>query len=291
MKLYALADLHLRYEVTRKALQALRPHPEDWLILAGDVGETEEHLRFALSLLTRRFARLFWVPGNHDLWTVPNRADDLRGEAKYRKQVQICRDFGVLTPEDPYVGWPGEPRCIVAPTFVLYDYTFRPDEIDSVEGAIAWAAEENLLCSDEVLLHPDPHPSRQAWCEQRVRATEPRLAEAAARGPLVIVNHFPLRQDLAILPRIPRFSIWCGTRLTEDWHVRYRAEAVIYGHLHIRGSYRRDGVRFEEVSLGYPVNWDQSLGIEPYLRQILPRPEEVPQPALPRKPTIYEPQG
>ncbi|HEX6862767.1 MAG TPA: metallophosphoesterase [Thermoanaerobaculia bacterium] len=291
MKLYALADLHLRYEVTRKALQALRPHPDDWLILAGDVGETEEHLRFALALLTRRFARLFWVPGNHDLWTIPNRADDLRGEAKYRRQVQICRDFGVLTPEDPYVSWPGEPRCIVAPTFVLYDYTFRPDEIDSVEGAIAWAAEENLLCSDEVLLHPDPHPSRQAWCEQRVRATEPRLAEAAARAPLVIVNHFPLRQDLAILPRIPRFSIWCGTRLTEDWHIRYRAEAVIYGHLHIRGSYRRDGVRFEEVSLGYPVNWDQSLGVEPYLRQILPRPEEVPQPALPRKPTIYEPQG
>jgi 3',5'-cyclic AMP phosphodiesterase CpdA len=294
MKLYALADLHLRYEVTRQALQALRPHPYDWLILAGDVGETEEHLRFALAVLTRRFARLFWVPGNHDLWTIPNRADDLRGEATYRRQVQICRDFGVLTPEDPYAAWTGEgPKCIIAPTFVLYDYTFRPDGIDSVEGAIAWAAEDNLLCSDEVLLHPDPHPSRQAWCELRVRETEPRLAEAAARAPLVIVNHFPLRRDLAILPRIPRFSIWCGTRLTEDWHVRYRAEAVIYGHLHIRGSYRRDGVRFEEVSLGYPVNWDQSLGVEPYLRQILPRPEEeeVPQPALPRKPTIYEPQG
>jgi 3',5'-cyclic AMP phosphodiesterase CpdA len=292
MKLYALADLHLRYEVTRQALQALRPHPDDWLILAGDVGETEEHLRFALAILTRRFARLLWVPGNHDLWTIPSRADDLRGEATYRRQVQICRDFGVLTPEDPYVTWPGEgPKCILAPTFVLYDYTFRPDEIDSVAGAIAWAAEDNLLCSDEVLLHPDPYPSRQAWCEQRVKMTEPRLAEAAARAPLVIVNHFPLRRDLAILPRIPRFSIWCGTRLTEDWHVRYRAEAVIYGHLHIRGSYLRDGVRFEEVSLGYPVNWDQNLGIEPYLRQILPRQEEVPQPALPRKPTIYEPQG
>ncbi len=296
MKLYALADLHLRYEVTRQALQALRPHPEDWLILAGDVGETEEHLRYALALLTRRVARLLWVPGNHDLWTIPSRADDLRGEATYRRQVQICRDFGVLTPEDPYVTWTGDesgknPSCILAPTFVLYDYTFRPDEIDSIAGAIAWAAEDNLLCSDEVLLHPDPHPSRQAWCEQRVQITEPRLAEAAARAPLVIVNHFPLRRDLAILPRIPRFSIWCGTRLTEDWHVRYRAEAVIYGHLHIRGSYRRDGVRFEEVSLGYPVNWDQSLGIEPYLRQILPRQEEVPQPALPRKPTIYEPQG
>lgn len=298
MKLYALADLHLRYEVTRQALKALRPHPYDWLILAGDVGETEEHLRFALSILSRRFARLLWVPGNHDLWTMPNRPDDLRGEARYRRLVQICREYGALTPEDPYVEWPGDwpsekPRCILAPTFVLYDYTFRPDDIPSAEAAIAWAAEENLLCSDEVLLHPDPYPSRQAWCEERVRQTEPRLAEAAARGPLVIVNHFPLRRDLAVLPRIPRFSIWCGTRLTEDWHLRYRAEAVIYGHLHIRGRYERDGVRFEEVSVGYPPNWDQDLGIEPYLRQILPHPPEddLPEPPWGRKPTIYEPQG
>jgi len=272
MRLYALADLHLRYEVTRKALRDLPPHPYDWLILAGDVGETEEHLRFALAVLSERFARLLWVPGNHDLWTIPTKPDDSRGAEKYERLVEICRAFGVLTPEDPYVSWPGEgERCILAPLFILYDYTFRPDEIP-VEQAVEWAAEENLLCSDEVLLHPDPYPSRPDWCHARVRATEPRLAEAAARAPLVIINHFPLRQDLAVLPRIPRFSIWCGTRATEDWHLRYRAEAVIYGHLHIRATHWRDGVRFEEVSLGYPQNWDAGRGIAPYLRLILPHP-------------------
>ncbi|HEX9941054.1 MAG TPA: metallophosphoesterase [Thermoanaerobaculia bacterium] len=281
MKLYALGDLHLRYEVTRKALRELRPHPYDWLILAGDVGETEEHLRFALAVLSERFARLLWVPGNHDLWTIPTRPDDLRGEEKYERLVEICREYGALTPEDPYVTWPGEgERSVLAPLFLLYDYTFRPDEVP-VEKAVEWAAEENILCSDEVLLHPDPYVSRAAWCHARVRATAPRLAEAAARGPVVIVNHFPLRQDLAVLPRIPRFSIWCGTRLTEDWHLRYRATAVIYGHLHIRATHWRDGVRFEEVSLGYPQNWDPSRGIEPYLRQILPRPMGNPESAAP----------
>lgn len=294
MKLYALADLHLRYEVTRRALEALRPHPYDWLIVAGDIGEAEEHLRFALGILSRRFGRVLWVPGNHDLWTIPSHPGDLRGEAKYRRLVQICRDYGVVTPEDPYVTWPGEgSRCILAPTFILYDYTFRPDEIQSAEAAIAWAAEDNLLCSDEVLLHSDPHPSKAAWCKERVRATEARLEEAASRGPLVLINHFPLRRDLAVLPRIPRFSIWCGTRLTEDWHLRFRAEVVVYGHLHIRGRYERDGVRFEEVSLGYPQNWDPLVGIEPYLRRILPYPadDEPPIPALPRRPTVFEPQG
>ncbi len=271
MKLYALADLHLRYEATREALRNLRPHPGDWLIVAGDVGESEEHLRFALDLLTRRFSRLLWVPGNHDLWTMPNRPEP-RGQAKYERMVAICREYGVLTPEDPYVSWPGEGGpAILAPTFVLYDYTFRPDSIP-VGQAVEWAAEENLVCSDEVLLHPDPFATRPDWCHERIRLTEPRLAEAALRAPLVIINHFPLRQDLAFLPRIPRFSIWCGTRLTEDWHLRFRARAVVYGHLHIRATHRRDGVRFEEVSLGYPQNWAVERGIEPYLRQILPDP-------------------
>jgi len=272
MKLYAISDLHLRYEGTRAALQALRPHPDDWLIVAGDVGETEQHLRFALTILKRRFARLLWVPGNHDLWTVPPHPGEPRGVEKYERLVAICREFGALTPEDPFPEWTGEgPRAILAPLFLLYDYTFRPDDVP-VEEAVEWAAEENLLCSDEVLLHPDPYPSRQAWCAARVAAAEPRLAKAAAAAPLVLINHFPLRQDLAVLPRITRFSIWCGTRATEDWHRRYRALAVVYGHLHIRRTTHKDGIRFEEVSLGYPKDWDESRGIEPYLREILPGP-------------------
>ncbi|HVT60394.1 MAG TPA: metallophosphoesterase [Thermoanaerobaculia bacterium] len=273
MKLYAIADLHLRYEENRRALAALPPHLDDWLILAGDVGETEDHLRFAFSILERRFARLLWVPGNHELWTVPGRSGGgARGEAQYQRLVALCRGRGVLTPEDPFVVWPGEgPRCILALLFLLYDYSFRPDEVPQ-EEAIAWAAEDNLLCSDEVLLHPDPFASKPAWCAQRCAAAEKLLEAAAAQAPLVLVNHFPPRYDLAVLPRIPRFSIWCGTRRTEDWHWRFNAHAVVYGHLHIRSSQLRDGVRCEEVSFGYPQNWDPRRPLETYLREILPGP-------------------
>ena len=85
-----------------------------------------------------------------------------------------------------------------------------------------------------------------------------------------MINHYPLRQDLVRLVRIPRFSIWCGTRRTENWHLRFNASVVVSGHLHIRATDYQDGVRFEEVSLGYPRNWNQDKGIQSYLRQILP---------------------
>ncbi len=281
MKLWAISDLHLANRVNREALVELPPRPGDWLILAGDVGETELHLRFALEALVPRFAQLLWVPGNHDLWTMTDDPSPLRGEAKYRRLVKVCREYGVLTPEDPYPHWPGGvtteddepergPGFVVAPLFLLYDYSFRPDEVPD-EGALAWAADSGVVCSDEYLLHPPPHASRQAWCQARVLSTIPRLERVAAAGHrLILINHWPLRQDLVTLPRIPRFSIWCGTRATEDWHRRFNAAVVVYGHLHIKVTHFRDGVRFEEVSLGYPRDWDQSRGVGFYLRQILP---------------------
>ena len=64
--------------------------------------------------------------------------------------------------------------------------------------------------------------------------------------------------------------MWCGTRRTEDWHVRFPVKAVVYGHLHQPATHMRDGVRFEEVSLGYPPDWDQAQGLQGYLREILP---------------------
>ena len=69
MKLYAISDIHLGHKINRQALAELPSYPEDWLILAGDIGETSEQLQFALFELSKRFARLLWVPGNHDLWS------------------------------------------------------------------------------------------------------------------------------------------------------------------------------------------------------------------------------
>lgn len=281
MRLLAISDLHLRHAETREALARLRPHPEDWLLVVGDVGETEAHLRFAWSLLRPRFARLFWTPGNHDLWTLPSEHDGLRGVDLYHRLVAVCREYGVVTPEDPYVEWPGDGgRCRIAPVFTLYDYSFRPAAVER-ERAVEWAVESGVLCTDESLLRPDPHPSRDAWCEVRCDLTERRLAAAAADGELVLAGHWPLREDLLTLRRVPRFSIWCGTRRTEDWHRRFRARAVVHGHLHVRRRTFRDGVRFEEVSLGYPRDWHVEAGIEPYLRQILPEPEDPEEGFLP----------
>jgi 3',5'-cyclic AMP phosphodiesterase CpdA len=269
MRLLAISDLHLGHPVNRNCFDSIGESPEDWLVLAGDVGETEDHLAMAFDRLRPRFAQLIWVPGNHELWTTDRSADALRGEARYRKLVALARSFGVVTPEDPYPLWPvGDRPLAVVPIFALYDYTFRPDDV-SAEMVLAWAAAKGVMCADEYLLHSAPHPDRAAWCRARVAVTEARLAALPDDCETVLINHFPLRQAHAHLPRVPRFAPWCGTRSTEMWHRRFRARAVVYGHLHIRRAFQEDGVQFHEVSLGYPRQWDQRKTISSYLRTVL----------------------
>lgn len=271
MKLLAISDLHLGHAGNRAALETMGSYPDDWLVLAGDTGERATHLELALGALVPRFRQVIWTPGNHDLWTPPGGS----GVAHYEALVALCREHKVLTPEDPYAAWPPEPDTFVVPMFLLFDYSFRPPEVPA-DRAVAWARETGVGCSDEHLLDPAPFESRAVWCHARCRATEARLADLPTGARTILVNHWPLRYDLARPPRIPRFSIWCGTSVTEDWGRRHRARAVVSGHLHMRTTLWRDGVRYEEVSLGYPRDWRQERGVDWYLRQILPvlKPED-----------------
>ncbi len=284
LKLLAISDLHLGHAANREALERLGHHPDDWLILAGDIGERPAHLEVALHHLLPRFQRIIWCPGNHDLWTprdqgsagttpaaggVASAPDRRRSPERYEELVAICRRQGVLTPEDPYIEWPGDPGTFIVPMFLLYDYSFRPADV-ALDRAVAWARERGVGCADEQFLDPGPWPSRAAWCAGRCAATAARLEALPPVGRTVLVNHWPLRYDLARPPRIPRFSLWCGTTRTEDWGRRFRARAIVSGHLHLRTTLWRDGVRYEEVSLGYPRDWSQDRGLDWYLRQILP---------------------
>jgi len=273
MKLWAISDLHLGTPANMAAFLALGDFPDDWLILAGDIGERISVLDRAFSESVRRFKQVIWVPGNHELWAVPEFDSDtpaLVGEDRYRKLVELARQYGVLTPEDPYPLWPGAGGAIeIVPLFLLYDYSFGPSDL-SIEEIVAWAREERSVAADEMLLSPEPWPSRQAWCAERCRLSEQRLNELNPRVPKILINHFPLRRDLVDIPRVPRFAPWCGTQKTEDWHRRFNAAVVVSGHLHVRRTDWRDGTRFEEVSLGYPQQWDTGKGLQHYLREILP---------------------
>ncbi|MFF5719083.1 metallophosphoesterase family protein [Streptomyces buecherae] len=271
--LLAISDLHVSYEDNRAISEKLRPGSDgDWLIVAGDVGEVFGDIERTLRQLSERFAKVIWVPGNHELWTHPKDPVELRGVARYDALVEMCRSLGVATPEDPYLVWEGAAGPLtIAPVFTLYDYTFRANPRHTQEEALAAAYESGVVCTDEHFLHPDPYPTKEDWSRARVAETERRLAEIDPAAPPVLINHWPLTRLPTEVLYYPDFALWCGTQLTADWHRRFNAAAVIYGHLHIPRVTTEDGVRFEEVSLGYPREWRRRGLPDNLLRPVLPR--------------------
>ncbi|MGW0994440.1 metallophosphoesterase family protein [Streptomyces sp. NPDC002520] len=271
-QLLAISDLHITYPENRALVERMRPRTDDdWLIVAGDIAETVADIRWTLATLADRFHTVLWAPGNHDLWTHPRDPVTLRGVARYEHLVAVCRELGVITPEDPYPVWrgPGGP-VVVAPLFLLYDYSFLPAGCATKAEGLAYAESTGIVCNDEHLLHPDPYPTREDWCRARVAATERRLAELPDDLPTVLAGHYPLDRHPTDVLWHPEFAMWCGTRLTADWHRRFRVTTMVYGHLHIPRTTWLDGVRFEEVSVGYPREWQKRPERPGRLRRILP---------------------
>ena len=272
MTVWAISDLHVGFDANRRAVEALPARPDDWLIVAGDTGDTLAQLELVLDVVTARFARVIWAPGNHDLWTPRQWPDARRGD-------------GALPPAGRRVPGPrrGHARGSVRglararrrwPSRLLHALRLLVRARPDCRPTPPWPGPPTPACSapTRCCCRRRRMPRRGDWCAARVAYTEARLAAMPAGTRIALVNHYPLRPDLAVLPRIPRFTIWCGTTKTADWHTRYPVDVVVSGHLHMRSTRWRDGVRFEEVSLGYPAQWQQDKGAGAYLRQILPPP-------------------
>lgn len=249
--LWAVSDLHVAAPGNRDLVDDLvRPeHLEDWLIVAGDVAERVSTVLKTLGRLTERFARVIWVPGNHELFC--RSSDPHRGRDRYRELVEGCREIGVTTPEDSYPVFGGH---TVVPMFTLYDHSWRDPEL-SVSEALTAAEGNGVMFTDQVAIAP--FVDVPAWCRERLSYTVRRLSRVT--GPTVLVNHWPLIREVTDKLVLPEIALWSGTRDTQDWPVRFRASTVVYGHLHIPLVREFDGVTHAEVSLGYPREHERSL--------------------------------
>jgi 3',5'-cyclic AMP phosphodiesterase CpdA len=78
--LLAVSDLHVGFAENRELVAKLRSRSaDDWLVVAGDVGEFAADIEWALGTLREQFAEVIWVPGNHELWTHRREPLTLRG--------------------------------------------------------------------------------------------------------------------------------------------------------------------------------------------------------------------
>jgi 3',5'-cyclic AMP phosphodiesterase CpdA len=73
MRIFALSDVHVDYYANAKWIENISTadYSDDLLILAGDITHSLPLFEWCLNTIARRFRKLLFVPGNHDLWILP----------------------------------------------------------------------------------------------------------------------------------------------------------------------------------------------------------------------------
>jgi len=264
MRVFALSDVHADYSANMAWLQALSPthYTDDALILAGDVSDNLETLQTALGAVRAKFAQVFFVPGNHELWV--RRGECTDSLAKFWRVLELCAALGVRT-SPGRIGIAGRDTSVwIVPLFSWY---VRPEE---GRGSlfVPKAGEEPTL-----EMWADTYFTRWPTLEPGVTVADMflRMNEAHLQrqydAPVLSFSHFVPRTELIFGTAQERaaagtqmrdahpsfnFSRVAGCVGLETQIRRLGARLHVYGHQHRNRHRLLEDVLYISHCLGYP---------------------------------------
>lgn len=257
MRIFAISDVHADYPQNMALIEGLsaREHLGDTLLLAGDVSDDLARLARVLRILRERFAHVFFVPGNHELWV--RRGDQGDSVAKFGKIVRLCADLDVATSPARVTAGTADPGAWVVPLFSWYvkpeqgsASLYVPREGDD-PGLSMWA--------DEVLTR---WPERLVVADHFLDMNESCLGREYD-APVVSFSHFLPRREVMFRSPAARpapggravrfnFSRVAGSSRIENQLRALGSVVHVHGHQHRNRDRVIDGVRYVSNCLGYP---------------------------------------
>lgn len=258
MRIFALSDVHVDYPENMARVQALSGvrYSRDTLLLAGDVSDDLARLARVLEGVREKFAHVFFVPGNHELWVRRGEAGD--SAARFRQVLRLCSRLAVATSPARVTSGPGDPGAWVVPLFSWYvkpeqgaTSLFVPGDGDDASLSM-WADNvrtrwpEGMTVADHFLDMNEPHLDRHY------------------DAPVLSFSHFLPRKELMFRPsaaaglarpaRARRFNF---SRVAGSTRLEAQIRALgpvlhIFGHQHRNRDRVIDGLRYVSNCLGYP---------------------------------------
>ncbi|MFA0964649.1 metallophosphoesterase [Roseivirga sp. BDSF3-8] len=236
MRLFALSDIHSDFPENYKWIANLshQDYTEDVLIMAGDIGHDLKVVKDTFRILTAKFKKVFFIPGNHDLWTVNYAGDSLDKE---KELISMAIDAGVET----------RPRVIgdtyIVPLYAWYDFSFgelTPKLRDAWQDFV-WCRWPDSMDMEAVTKHFLDRNKSQV-----------RTPEASR---VVTYSHYLPRIDVmpTYIPDHHRIVYpVLGTNKLDKQVRAFGADVHIYGHSHVNRETTIDGVTYINNALGYP---------------------------------------
>ncbi len=236
MRIYALSDVHIDYEENQNWLLQLSEsdYKDDILLLAGDVTDILSSLTEAFEALARRFYKVLYVPGNHDLWVL--RSGDKNSFEKFDRIISLANDLKIQT-QPLHLG----PISIV-PLFAWYDYSFASP---SVELKKSWV--------DFKACKWPPELNEKDITGNFLSLNKPHLT--VQNQTIITFSHFVPRIDVmpSFIP-LSKQSLYpvLGTSLLEKQIRTLGSTLHVYGHSHVNMRVTLDNVAYINNAFGYP---------------------------------------
>ncbi|MEX3592167.1 MAG: metallophosphoesterase family protein [Burkholderia sp.] len=237
MRIFSLSDIHVDFESNAEWVASLSrsEYQRDVLILAGDVSDSLERLEHCLSTFSNCFLRVFFVPGNHELWVMrdPPGTNSLD---KFEQVRRVAEASGATLRPELVDG------VVIVPLLGWYDESFG---MPSQELRNAWM---------------DFYACRwpNGWTSRHVTEyfTGLNVLDNLPRGRSTIsFSHFLPRIDVmpAYIPASRRMLYpVLGSGLIEAQVRRIHPDLHLYGHSHVNREVMLDGIRYLNNAFGYP---------------------------------------
>jgi hypothetical protein len=268
-RIFALSDIHVDLTENMAFLEALSTEAfqDDILILAGDVSHDLDRVAKAFACLQDRFARIFFVPGNHDLWV--RAANGQHSIDRLEGLLDLCRRSGVETEPARTDEAAGSPWIVP-----LFSWYRMPEEgSDSLYVEKPGEDPELRMWSDRRFVRwPDLHPHGSP--ADYMHALNRSHLSTDFGPPVITFSHFLPRTELIFSTRHERrkwahlgdpypafnFSRVAGCAGI-DRQIRAAGASVhYYGHQHRNRCRHIDGVTYISHCLGYPREREAGRG-------------------------------
>lgn len=259
VRVFVLSDLHTDYAENMTWVKCISStsHQDDILLVAGDVAETYNTFLSTMSLLTDKFKRVFYVPGNHDLWCRRDGEKFLDSLDKLNALLHACGNIGVES--SPMVlGDVG-----IIPLFSWYHESF--DTAQDITGvrvpslkmackdfhACRWSAELRDR-GDSLARYFDAMNDKHALAIEEIQRKCDKV---------ITFSHFVPRQDLCpekrmlFYPNLPKIigSNFLEARVRSIHGFKGdEAACHVFGHTHFGWDAVLDGIRYVQAPLAYP---------------------------------------
>jgi Icc-related predicted phosphoesterase len=236
MRIFAVSDLHTDFAENRRRLQQVSStsYSQDALVVAGDIADDLGIIEWTLRKLRSQFRKVFYVPGNHELWVRDKECDSVE---KFRQILRLCEEIGIYTrPDRAGKNW-------IVPLFSWYESDFdRQGEADV--SSLEWWA-DFYFCKWPVEMGPAS--------EYFLNLNESRIKEYD--GPVITLSHFLPRREL--LPAVERLSfkglpLVAGTPALDRQIRALNTVIHVFGHSHIDFDQVIEGVRYIHYAFDYP---------------------------------------